>query len=78
MDEDHSQRQDICSLRIANEIVLALQTGKCELQGQFVRGSNYTFLVKVSIKNLELTAVYKPIRCEQPFCDFPTNSLANR
>jgi uncharacterized repeat protein (TIGR03843 family) len=61
-----------------NEILLALQKGKCELQGQFVRGSNYTFLVKVSTKNLELTAVYKPIRGEQPLWDFPTNSLAKR
>lgn len=59
-------------------ILLALQSGTARLQGQFVRGSNYTFLVDILWDNLKLTAVYKPIRGEQPLWDFPANTLARR
>ena len=56
----------------------ALQQGALELKGQFMLGSNYTFLVTVRYKGLELPAVYKPIRGEQPLWDFPDNTLAKR
>ena len=56
----------------------ALQQGELELKGQFMLGSNYTFLVTVRYKGLELPAVYKPIRGEQPLWDFPDNTLAKR
>lgn len=49
-----------------------------ELQGQFMLGSNYTFLVKVRHNGRELPAVYKPSRGEQPLWDFPENTLARR
>lgn len=59
-------------------IFLTLQTGDAQLQGQFVRGSNYTFLVDVTLGETKLTAVYKPARGEQPLWDFPPKSLCKR
>jgi hypothetical protein len=56
----------------------ALQHGDLELKGQFMLGSNYTFLVTVRYEGRELSAVYKPLRGEQPLWDFPDNTLARR
>jgi uncharacterized repeat protein (TIGR03843 family) len=56
----------------------ALQHGDLELKGQFMLGSNYTFLVEVRYQNETYPAVYKPKRGEQPLWDFPENSLAHR
>jgi len=56
----------------------ALECGELELKGQFMLGSNYTFLVTVNHEGQELPAVYKPSRGEQPLWDFPENTLANR
>lgn len=55
-----------------------LQEGALSLQGQFVWGSNYTFLVEVMHASGVLQAVYKPSRGERPLWDFPTRSLAHR
>ncbi len=60
------------------EIQAALQHGELELKGQFLLGSNYTFLVNVRHEGRELPAVYKPLRGEQPLWDFPDNTLAAR
>src|SRR5512138_747863 len=56
----------------------ALQKGDLELKGQFMLGSNYTFLVTVRYAGREFPAVYKPLRGEQPLWDFPDNTLARR
>jgi uncharacterized repeat protein (TIGR03843 family) len=56
----------------------ALQCGDYELKGQFVLGSNYTFLVEVHHEGASYPAVYKPSRGEQPLWDFPENTLALR
>jgi uncharacterized repeat protein (TIGR03843 family) len=56
----------------------ALQCGEYELKGQFVLGSNYTFLVEVHHEGAIYPAVYKPSRGEQPLWDFPENTLALR
>ncbi len=56
----------------------ALQHGELKLQGQFMLGSNYTFLVTVHYEGHEFPAVYKPSRGEQPLWDFPDNTLAQR
>ena len=56
----------------------ALEKGEVTLQGQFVLGSNYTFLVTVEYEGQKLEAVYKPMRGEQPLWDFPPASLAGR
>lgn len=57
---------------------MALENGEISLQGQFLPGSNYTFLVHVEHQGHEWPAVYKPIRGEQPLWDFPQASLAGR
>jgi hypothetical protein len=56
----------------------ALRGGDLELKGQFLLGSNYTFLVTVHHAGREIPAVYKPSRGEQPLWDFPENTLAKR
>jgi uncharacterized repeat protein (TIGR03843 family) len=56
----------------------ALQQGELELKGQFMPGSNYTFLVNVHYDDCEFQAVYKPSKGEQPLWDFPQNTLALR
>jgi uncharacterized repeat protein (TIGR03843 family) len=61
-----------------SNIQTALQYGKYEIKGQFTFGSNYTFLVTVQYKDKEYSAVYKPLRGEQPLWDFPENTLAGR
>lgn len=55
-----------------------LLDGEIELQGQFVLGNNYTFLVKVTKDDETCQAVYKPNRGEQPLWDFPEESLSKR
>ncbi len=56
----------------------ALLHGTLELKGQFMLGSNYTFLVTVRHEDVEIPAVYKPQRGENPLWDFPEASLAGR
>ena len=60
------------------EIKQALENGEVSLQGQFLFGSNYTFLVTVKYAGQEVPAVYKPRRGEQSLWDFPAASLAGR
>ena len=61
-----------------NLLKQVLQHGNYEIKGQFALGSNYTFLVTVQDKGKEYSAVYKPLRGEQPLWDFPENTLAGR
>jgi len=63
---------------ITKQLRTALQCGKYELKGQFVLGSNYTFLVDVYHEGISYPAVYKPSRGEQPLWDFPESTLALR
>jgi len=56
----------------------ALQSGEYNLKGQFMLGSNYTFLVDVHHEGETYQAVYKPCKGEQPLWDFPDNTLAQR
>ncbi len=56
----------------------ALEQGTLELKGQFMFGSNYTFMVTVHYEGRDFPAVYKPLRGEQPLWDFPDNTLARR
>jgi len=62
----------------ADPILTLLSTGSLELKGQFVWGSNFTFLVQVTLGNEILAAVYKPARGERPLWDFPEGTLAQR
>jgi len=56
----------------------AFRNGDLALKGQFMLGSNYTFLVEITYEDKTYPAVYKPSRGEQPLWDFPENSLAQR
>lgn len=61
-----------------NQILVALQNGDFEIQGEFIWGSNYTFSVLVRYGDTCVQAVYKPTRGERPLWDFPVASLARR
>jgi hypothetical protein len=64
----------------SSETVLsALQNGEIKLEGEFIHGSNYTFLVKVQHEDDDpFLAVYKPQEGERILWDFPDNTLAHR
>jgi hypothetical protein len=59
-------------------ILDALRSGSMHLEGQFRYGSNYTFLVNCSHREVTFKAVYKPIQGERPLWDFPPQTLARR
>ena len=59
-------------------ILEALQKGTFDLEGQFIYGSNYTFMVNCRYKDETFKAVYKPTRGERPLWDFPNQTLARR
>jgi len=61
-----------------NHHLQILHHGTIQVAGQFMWGSNYTFLVKVETQEEALLAVYKPFRGERPLWDFPPGSLAAR
>jgi len=56
----------------------AMREGQLSLQGEFVWGSNYTFLLNVEHPSGDLQAVYKPTRGVRPLWDFPSTTLAKR
>ena len=55
-----------------------LQHGQIDIKGEFLWGSNYTFLAEVKHSAANIFAVYKPSRGERPLWDFPAASLAHR
>jgi uncharacterized repeat protein (TIGR03843 family) len=55
-----------------------LQQGKLTIKGEFMWGSNYTFLAQVQHEGRMISAVYKPVRGERPLWDFPAASLSHR
>ena len=57
---------------------MALQHGDLSLEGEFVSGYNYTFLIQVMHLEESFRAVYKPQEGEQPLWDFPDDTLAHR
>jgi hypothetical protein len=59
-------------------ILSALREGVMRLEGQFVYGSNYTFMVTCRFMGQSIKAVYKPLRGERPLRDFPQQTLARR
>lgn len=61
-----------------DDTLTSLQKGKLVVQGEFLWGSNYTYLVEVEHEGTTLQAVYKPTRGERPLWDFPTATLALR
>jgi len=62
----------------SSSLQTVLQHGDLELKGQFMLGSNYTFLVDVCYQDTTVQGVYKPSKGEQPLWDFPESTLALR
>lgn len=62
----------------AEEILTYMTLGKVTVQGEFLWGSNYTFLAQVEHEGISFSAVYKPTRGERPLWDFPVSTLAKR
>jgi len=60
------------------EILSDLADGDLALEGRFVYGSNFTFLVRVECGDQSRRAVYKPSEGERPLWDFPGGTLAAR
>ena len=61
------------------KILNRLRADEIKLEGKFVHGSNYTFLVKIYPEDAEpFLAVYKPVEGERILWDFPDNTLAHR
>ena len=60
------------------KVLDTLQEGEITLQGQFVLGYNYTFLVEVGDNDFSQKAVYKPDKGQQPIWDFPEYNLSRR
>jgi uncharacterized repeat protein (TIGR03843 family) len=63
---------------IPTNLIDTLSKGEIDIKGQFMLGSNYTFLVNIHHEGQEIPAVYKPQKGEQPLWDFPSESLAGR
>lgn len=61
-----------------DRILSALTAGKLRLEGQFIYGSNYTFMVACQYQGETVKAVYKPRQGERPLWDFPEQSLGKR
>ena len=55
-----------------------LLNGQVRLEGQFVYGSNYTFMVACQFRDGSFKAVYKPLQGERSLWDFPDQTLAKR
>jgi uncharacterized repeat protein (TIGR03843 family) len=64
---------------IDNKTILsALHEGEITVQGEFVWGSNYTFLAEIHYTDITLAVVYKPSRGQRPLWDFAPSTLAHR
>jgi hypothetical protein len=59
-------------------ILTCLSHGELSIDGQFMWGSNYTFLGNLIYKDHQFQVVFKPIEGEKPLWDFPTHTLAHR
>jgi uncharacterized repeat protein (TIGR03843 family) len=66
------------SKRKAQQIIQVLEHAPVTLKGEFVWGSNYTFLVELQTEAGPILAVYKPTRGERPLWDFPEETLSKR
>ena len=66
-------------LSLSLERALDLLTrGKLQPQGLLPWGSNYTFLVRITLDDVETAAIYKPREGERPLWDFPDGTLCQR
>lgn len=59
-------------------VINTLQTGKVNLTGQSIMGSNFSALVTCQTEDQVIQAIYKPDKGERPLWDFPRFTLARR
>ena len=59
-----------------DQVLTVLQEGKIALRGEFMWGSNYTYLAQAKHGSEELPAVYKPTKGVRQLWDFSSSSLA--
>lgn len=62
----------------STDLLHYLSHGEITIRGEFVWGSNYTFLADVITPEGNLACVYKPSKGERPLWDFPAATLAKR
>jgi uncharacterized repeat protein (TIGR03843 family) len=72
-----SADSDHLSLSLDRALEL-LTRGEVQLQSLLPWGSNYTFLVSVTLEELQTAAIYKPREGERPLWDFPDGTLCQR
>ena len=74
-----SASTDSDNLSLSLDRALDLLTrGEMQPQGLLPYGSNYTFLVSVTLDDLQTAAIYKPREGERPLWDFPDGTLCQR
>jgi len=61
-----------------DHVLTVLQEGKMALRGEFMWGSNYTYMAQVQLRGEKLPAVYKPTKGVRQLWDFSSSSLARR
>lgn len=62
----------------STDLLQALSNGELTIRGEFLWGSNYTFLADVVYLDQRVACVYKPSKGERPLWDFPAATLAKR
>ncbi len=62
----------------AEGISVHLATGDIALVGRIRPASNLAFLGEVTLDDVAVRCIYKPVRGERPLWDFPTGTLAGR
>ena len=62
----------------STDLLEILENGELTIRGEFLWGSNYTFLADVEQNEHKLACVYKPSKGERPLWDFPIATLTKR
>jgi len=61
-----------------NDVLNTLKGGKLKLEGQFIYGSNNTYLAHIQDVAKPIKVIYKPVIGERPLYDFPIGTLGKR
>lgn len=68
----------LSNVEVDGAIEQVLTEGSLELTGRLLAASNASFLGQVSLGDITLPCIYKPVRGERPLWDFPEGTLAGR
>ena len=60
------------------ELLAALEYGDLKVTGRLVDASNATLFGEITVGEVSLNCIYKPVTGERPLWDFPDGTLANR